>query len=205
MRMKGGRTVRKRGAALAEFGPVLWMFLILFVIPFLDLISFGTAMGTIMYVASFGARTAAGAMTYTDAKNMVGGMEQQMKPFLAFAKTTPISKGANGQFSASTSGVSVLVAVTPVDGSAGPGQSPYSQPGNIPNTTPDPNDANPPQYNTNNCVYQYVVTCSYNVLPLFNFNAVPIPVLRDVPLLGQPVPVVYSATSSVEHPEGLNN
>ncbi|HEY9793044.1 MAG TPA: hypothetical protein V6D22_21760 [Candidatus Obscuribacterales bacterium] len=203
--MKSGRTVRRRGAALAEFGPVLWMFLILFVIPFLDLISFGSAMGTIMYVASSGARAAAGAMTFTDAQKSVAAMEAQMKPFLAFAKTTPITKGANGGFSASASGISVVVAVTPVDGSSAPGSSPYSKPGNIPNTTPDPNDANPPKYNTTNCVYQYVVTCSYDVLPLFNFQSTPLPVLQSVPLLGQPVPVVYSATSSVEHPEGLNN
>src|SRR5262249_11927279 len=98
MPSKGGRMARRRGAALAEFGPVMWMFLILFVIPLIDLISFGSAMGTIMYVASFGARQAAGAMTFTDAKSLVSNMEVQMTPFLKFAKTTPLQKLPNGSF-----------------------------------------------------------------------------------------------------------
>jgi hypothetical protein len=186
---------------MAEFGPVLWMFLVLFVIPLLDLISFGSAVGTVMYVATMGAHQAGGCSTYTDAIARCNALEVQCRPFLKMAKTTPI----NAAGATVANGISVAVVVTPLDGSAGP--PPYNAPGvgggKIPNTTPDPSDPNPPaQYNTSNCVYNYIVTCRYSVMPIFNFYGTPL--LKNVPMLGKPVPVTYAATAPVEHPDGLN-
>jgi hypothetical protein len=186
--------VRNRGSAIAEFGPVLWMFLILFVVPLLDLVSFACAVGTIMYVANFGARTAGGAETFSAAKTQVMSMETRMLPFIKFAKSTPTSGGP--------SGITVLVVVTPTGGGSGP--APFTTPGSIPNSTPDPAFPNAQsQYNTENSVYQYLVTCSYNVMPMFNGSGIPI--IKNIPVIGKPVPVTYTATAPVEHVEGLNN
>jgi hypothetical protein len=188
-----------KGAALAEFGPVLWLFLLLFLIPFFDLISFGTAVGAIMYTANMGARAASGAATFSDALNDVKNLDAACQPFLKMACCVPTA-------GAGQPGTKVVCVVAPMDGSSGP--APFTGPGAggsmIPVTTPDVNStAVPAQFNTTNCIYQYVVTSSYQVMPIFNFSATNI--LHNIPALGSPVTVQYSATSTVDHPEGLNN
>lgn len=183
---------RSYGSSLSEFGPALWVFLIFIVIPLLDLVSFGSGVGTVMLMSNWASRQAAACNTFTEAKQSVAQTEDQLKSFRKFAAMTP----TNG----TPSGVSIKVVVTPLNGSGG--QS-FDDPGNIPNKPPrnqvNPND---PPMNTMNCVYQYVVTSSYDVAPLFNFSGTPF--LRDVPALGKAVPVVFTTTASVEHPDGLN-
>jgi hypothetical protein len=196
-RTSGGpkRTRKGCGSAIAEFGPVLWLFLILIVIPFLDLISFATAVGTVMMMADFGAKQASGAMKGTDAYNSAQAMNSQLGAFLAFSKCS------------ASPGITVQVQITKI-GSATPTQSyalsaaanvnaytPYS-------ATPYPTDSENPTNATTTYTYQYLVTATYQVMPLFNFGG--IPWLKTVPALGSPVTVTYTGTSNVEHPEGLN-
>lgn len=183
---------RNQRGNLSEFGPSLWLFLIFILIPMFDLISFGCGVGTVMLLADWSARQAATCQTFTEAKASVLKTEEGLANFRKFALMTP-SNGA-------TSGVSIRVTVTPIAG--GNGES-FDNPGTIPNQPPaDPNVPNVPPKNTMNCVYQYVVTSSYDVAPLFNFCSTPF--LKDVPALGKAVPVVFTSTASVEHPDGLN-
>lgn len=187
---------KQRGSSLAEFGPVLWLFLIFFVIPLLDLLSFLTGAGSVMLMSNWGVRQAASTMTFTQAQASVLETEQRLLPFLKFAKAVPSGGGANG--------CTIRVLVTPIDdATTAPPGSPYSAPGTIPNSPPSAANPNVPVHNTGNCVYQYVATSAFDVLPLFNFSGTPF--LNGVPGLGQAVPVTFSTTATVEHPDGLNN
>ncbi len=184
---------RRTGSSLAEFGPALCIFFIFILIPLLDLLSFVSGVGTAMLVANWSARQAGPCNTFTEAQASILQTENSLVNFRKFALMKPTAPGA-------TSGLSVRVLVTPVVGGAGES---FDSPGAIPNTPPtDQTVPNVPAKNTMNCVYQYVVTSAYDVSPLFNFGGMPF--LQDVPALGKPVPVVFTSTASVEHPEGLN-
>ena len=184
---------RRRGSAMAEFGPVLWLFLILIVLPFFDFISFCSGVATVMMMSTMSARQAAGALTFGDAQAGAASTEQQLKSFLKFSKATPGFPTG--------SGVQVTVLVTPSNPASGlTSQGPFSTWGSIPNGDPNRADAN--TYNSSTCIYQYIVTSKYDVMPLFNFAGSPM--LKGIPGLGAAVPVTYSATATVEHVDGLN-
>jgi hypothetical protein len=183
---------RRSGNALAEFGPALWFFLILILLPLLDMFSFAVGVGVTMMLSTWGARNAAPCATYTEAINSLATTETQLAIFRGFAKMTPNAGGGKGY--------SLKVIVTPITGGAA---TTYTTPGGIPNQPPpDPTNPALPAVNTVNSVYQYVVTANYLVSPLFNFQAVPF--LKNVPAIGQPVPVQFLTSANVEHPEGLN-
>lgn len=183
---------RRSGNALTEFGPALWFFLILILLPLLDLFSFAVGVGVTMMLSTWGARNAAPCATFTEAINSISNTENQLVVFRGFAKMTPNAGGGKGY--------SLKVIVTPISGGAA---TTYTTPGAIPNKPPtDPTVPTVPAVNTVNSVYQYVVTANYSVSPLFNFQAVPL--LNNVPAIGQPVPVQFVTTANVEHPEGLN-
>lgn len=187
-----GKIRAKRGGTLAEFGPSLWLFLLFVLLPLLDLLSFCSGVGTTILLSNWSVRQAAACNTFREAQASVRQTEDSLRSFRNFAYMAP-SNGA-------TSGVSIRVVVTPIAG--GTGQS-FDQPGTIPNQPPaDPNIPNVPPMNTLNCVYQYVVTAAYDVSPLFNFRGAPF--LSGVPALGRPVPITFTSTATVEHPDGLN-
>src|SRR5438105_1223395 len=95
----------QRGGVLAEFGPVLWLFLLIFLLPFVDLISFGTAIGTVMFMSAMGAHQVAGAATWGDGLRTLSQVEALGGPFLAFSLSKPIGP----------TGLKLAVLVTPVD------------------------------------------------------------------------------------------
>ncbi len=178
---------RKTGTAMAEFGPAMWIFFVLIVFPLIDLASFLAGVSSVMLVANMGARQAAPCGTYTDAVNSVKTTYDNLKMFRDFAKMSPSVSGAPPLDNTGTN-ISCVVTET----SSGK-QQVYHKGDKVPNDSQSLADN----------IYQYQVTSSYNVSPLFNFNG--IPVLGDVPGLGAPVPVEFTATAAVEHPEGLNN
>jgi hypothetical protein len=170
----------------------MWLFLVAIVLPFLDMISFASAVGTVMLMSTMSSRQCAGAATFSAARQNAQNTEGQLVPFLKFAKATP----AFG-----TTGMQVEVLVTPADPNAGLStQGPFSTPGNIPNGDPNRADAN--QYNSSTCIYQYLVTSKYNIMPLFNFAGSPM--FAGIPAVGAPVPVSFMSTATVEHVDGLN-
>lgn len=187
---------------MAEFGPVLWMFFIFFLIPFLDLISFASAVGTVMMMADFGARGASGCMKGTDACNYAQSMNTQLGAFLQFSKATA-SPGMTVQVNVTQVGATTPTTTYTLGGGTSPAtananaNTPYST-----SVTAYPTDSENPTNATTTYTYQYLVTASYKVMPLLNFAGVGL--LKDIPCLGQPVIVKYTGTSNVEHPEGLN-
>lgn len=189
------RRKRSSGGTLAEFGPAIWLFFLFIVFPFIDLISFGMGVASAMLIANMSARQCASASTFTEARQSVDQTLAQLGNWQAFSKMTP-----NG----SATGADLMVMITPVKGGATQMFAYPAGAGSIPNSPPDdPNNPTTPQVNTANSVYQYVVTSKWNVSPMLNFNGNPM--LGGIPAIGAPVPVQYSATASVEHPDGLNN
>lgn len=182
------RTNRQgKGNAIAEFGPALWIFFLLFIIPVVDLASFMWGVGTVMLVANMSARQAAGARTFSEAINLVNKTEDEMASFRNFALIVPSAGAARG--------VKLQVIANPI---AGGNTAPtvYAPP-------PAPNRIPVDRGTLENTLYHYQVIASYDVQPLMNFNGLPI--FNDVPGLGKPVPVSFDSTVSVERPEGLND
>jgi hypothetical protein len=183
---------RRSGNSIAEFGPALWFFLILIVVPLIDLFSFAIGVGVTMMLSTWGARQAAPCSTYTEAIQSLDKTETQMATFRGFCRMTPTAGGGKGY--------SMKVTITPIAGGA---STSFTTPGGIPNQPPPDSSApDTPALNTMNCIYQYVVTARYDVAPIFNFSALPF--LKDVPALGKSVPVTFLTSANVEHPEGLN-
>lgn len=184
---------RRSGNSITEFGPALWFFLILIIVPLIDLFSFAIGVGVTMFLSTWGARMAAPCATYTEARQSLDKTESQLAWARGFAVMKPIAGGGKGYL--------IKVTVTPIAGGA---SSTFTAPGSIPNQPP-PDASNPdtPALNTMNSIYQYVVTAQYSVAPLFNFSALPF--LKNIPALGKDVPVTFVTTATVEHPEGLND
>lgn len=180
-----GRRRGNKGNAIAEFGPAIWIFFVIIIIPLIDLASFMWGVGTCMMVANLSVRKATGARTYTEAIALVNSTEDDLANFRSFALISPSNNATRG----------VALNVLGYK-SAG---------GNVTTYTPPPVAGRIPvdRATLDSTVYHYQVVAAYDVQPIFNFNS--LPVFSGVPGLGQPVPVVYSGTAVVEHPEGLND
>jgi len=176
---------RSRGSAIAEFGPALWLLAILILIPLVDLASFMCGVGTVMMVANLGCRKAAGANTWSLASSLLTQTEADLANFRSFALVVPIT---------GNSGVTLNVLGYPTGG--GGSVTTYSPP-------PAANKIPIDRSTLDSTIYDYQVVASYNVLPLFNFKH--LPVLSTIPGLGAAVPITFTSTCNVEHPEGLNN
>jgi hypothetical protein len=185
MAIRKNRQRRSRGNAIAEFGPALWFFFILILLPLLDLASFMWGVGTVMMVANLGCRKAAGANTWTLASGIVTATEADLANFRSYASVVPIT---------GNSGVTLNVLAYPTSGTGT--VTTYAPP-------PLPNKIKNDRTTLDSTIYDYQVVASYNVQPLFNFKGMPF--FSSIPGLGAPVPITFTSTCNVEHPEGLNN
>ena len=179
---------RNKGSSIAEFGPALWIFFFIFIIPLVDLMSFMWGVGTVMMVANLGARKACGANTYTNAIAQVNGTEVDLANFRSYASVVPSNGAQRGV-------VLNVLAYNTSTGASGPVTT-YSPPpvaGKIPVD----------RATLDTTLYHYQVIASYDVQPIFNFKGMPF--FSTIPGLGSAVPITFSSSVNVEHPEGLNN
>jgi hypothetical protein len=215
----------KNGNAIAEFGPAMYIFFVIIALPLLDLASFMWGVGTVMMVAQLGCRKAAPCMTYSLASTMVTQTEAALANFMAYAKVVP----QNGAASGVTLNVLGITTATgaPVAGSPftptvatqaqqaavqqayiaalnGPPAQTVAQ-ANVASAVVAVQQGLIPVDRTtlDGTLYEFQVVATYNVQPLFNFNGLPF--FSSVPALGAPVPITFTSTCNVEHPEGLNN
>lgn len=168
---------RNQGAALAEFGPVLFVFFIMIFVPLLDIISFTSGVATIALAANHAARQAGSATTRSQASTNMqnAGMQVIGGPLGAFAKITPKN----------SSGLTLNVLQIPING------TPTNYPaGQTPTST---------QLNSN--IYEYQVVASYGVSPILSFNGSG--PFGNVPGLGKPATISFTSAAMVEHPDGL--
>jgi hypothetical protein len=169
---------------MAELPPALFVFLLLIMFPVLDLIAVGTGMATAILLTNEAADRAASQPDYGSA---LAAMVQQSNQglntgFAQFAKLKP----AEGYLS---SGTDLYVEATN-----------FRSGGKT--TTFGPNQPLPPPVDTSSNVYEYNVKSAYYAGPLISLHFVPI--IGDVPGLGQPARLTFASARAVEHPDGLD-
>lgn len=171
------------GHGAAEFAPALVVFFLVILFPLINLIMFTTGYGTGYLCAKQCASRASTQNTYTEALAVV---QQESATFLAsgfgqFAKLVPVG-GVSG------SGIDLYVVATPY-----PTGSPVISPKNVPLGA-----AANPSANT----YEYKVEANFNAGPFMDMSMLPF--IGNVPGLGPPARLTFSATGTAEFPEGLN-
>lgn len=155
MNYQSRRTVRlrsERAGALAEFGPVMFIFFIIILLPLMGLFTFIEGVATIAFATQVAARECGTATTRAQAKaNMEAAAAQIIGgPFGQFAHISPPD----------ASGMELVVLEIPI----GSGQK-----NEYKGTTPVPN------IDTNANFYEYQVRSEkYTVTPLFVPQAIPV-------------------------------
>ena len=180
----GHRNLRnsKGSAEIAEFVPVLYIAFLLVLMPLLDLVTVFVA-GATQYLATndFVAKSAT-QPDYASALNtmVTEAYQFQSNGLAKFAQMVP-----DGGFAGCGDDLYVLVTDTGTGAVTSSGADrPLSQ-----------------KINTQSSMYELSVRSVYNVGPLVSLAAVPI--LGDIPGLGKPVTLAFSANRPVEHPGGF--
>jgi hypothetical protein len=182
---RAGRTkVRnKRGSSeLSEFAPVLYIMFLIILLPLLDLVSVFVA-GSTQYLATND--FAAKAATQADYSSTLNSMANEASQF-------------------QLNGLAQFVHMVPEGGYTGCGDDLYVLVTDLASGSVTSSAANQPlsqPINTQTSMYEISVNSVYSVAPLVTLAAVPI--LGDIPGLGKPVTLAFTANRPVEHPGGL--
>jgi hypothetical protein len=181
---RAGRSLRNnRGSSeLSEFAPVLYIMFLLILLPLLDIVTVFVA-GTTQYLATND--FAAKAATQADFSSALNSMANEAYQFQA-------------------NGLAQFVHMVPEGGYTGCGDDMYVLTTDIGTGTVASSAANLPlnqPIDTKAKIYELSVKSIYSVSPLVSLAAVP--VLGNVPGLGQPVTLTFVANRPVEHPGGL--
>jgi hypothetical protein len=144
---QSGRTLRRRSeraGALAEFGPVLFIFFIIVLLPLMGLFTFIDGVATVAFATSVAARECGTATTRAQAiANMQAAADKIIGgPLGKFAKISP----------SDSSGMSLFVLEIPVGTGSRTEYEGTNQIANI---------------DTNSNFYEYQVRSKYEVTPLF--------------------------------------
>lgn len=174
----------KRGSSLAEFGPVLFVFLFFALFPALDLMAVAVGTASISLAARQGA---SGAASSADYGSGLLAMQREMN-------------------AVKNSGFGHFLNLTPIGGSGGSGGDLWVEKADF-NTKViqycGPNSKPPAPIDTTTFIYEYACVATYQVGPLCNLGAVPF--IGSIPGLGPPASIKYAATCSVEYPTGLSS
>jgi hypothetical protein len=175
----------KRGSALAEFGPVLFVFLFFALFPLLDLMAVAIGTASISLAARQGASAAAASADYGTG---LLAMERDVN-------------------AVRTSGFGQFLNLRPMAGYNGSGADLWIEKTNIIPGTPvqfcGPNSKAPLPIDSTAFIYEYACYASFQVGPLCNLGAVPF--IGSIPGLGPPAQIRYVAQSAVEYPTGLSS
>lgn len=183
MHIRKLRSQKGSGHAAAEFAPALIIFFLVILFPLINLIMFACGVGTAYLAAKQCASRAGTQATFTEALNVVQTESNYFQAcgFGQFAKLQGVG-GAGG------SGINLSVVATPYGG------GPVTQ---FTVNTPISGTADP---NAN--TYEYRVDATYTIGPFMDMSM--IPWIGGVPGLGPPAQMTFSAASTAEFPEGLN-
>lgn len=185
LQFKKRRRGRHRGAAIAEFGPVLFIFLFFALFPLLDLMAVAVGTASIALAAKQGAAAAAASADYGSG---LTAMERDVNAvrnsgFGHFLNLRPIA-GYNG------CGADLWIEKTDVNS---PSSIQFC----------GPNSKAPAPIDSTQFIYEYGCYASFQIGPLCNLGAVPF--IGSVPGLGPPASVRYVEMSAVEYPNGLSS
>lgn len=172
----------QRGTSLAEFGPVLFIFLFMIVFPLVNLVAYSAGVATVALITANCAVSAQNANNLAQAMDNVRETAISMlrSPFGRFAKLR-----SDGGFRGCGMDVYV-VATDPISGSI----DTYG-----PNTGVPTSEQNKSGADTK--IYEYSLTANYRLYPFLNLSAVPF--IGSVPILGKPAKLQYTACRNIEH------
>jgi hypothetical protein len=167
---------------ISQFAPVLYITFLIALMPLLDLVCVFVA-GTTQYLATndFVAKAATQA-DYSSALNTM----------------------VNEAYQFQSTGLAKFLNMLPNGGYTGCGDDLYVLATDIGSGQVKSSGANKPlsqKINTQTSMYELLVKSTYEVSPLVSLSAVP--VLCNVPGLGKPVTLAFTASRPVEHPGGL--
>jgi hypothetical protein len=169
----------KRGSGLAEFGPAMWLFFIVFLFPLFNLVQFACGVATVALIARQAAQACASSPDYNTG--------------LAAARTTAqnMANSGFGKFAclkpANQYGISVYIGQTNVASGVHTDSA-----ADTPLTTP---------VDTTNNIYEIETKCLYDVGPMLPMQGFPF--IGDIPLIGKAYRLGFSGERAVEFPDGL--
>jgi len=171
------RQQRNKRGNMAEFPVGLFIFFMFFVFPLINLMFFAVASGTVAFITTQAAGSAAAQANFNNALSAMQTTTQNMTAsnWGKFVKLTPTG-GYNG------SGPDLYVVETPIGG----GTSNYYGPNSLSGLTLNPSAD----------IYEYRVRTNYSIAPFMNLACVPF--IGNVPLVGSAVNLSWNVERSVE-------
>ena len=170
----------RRGNALAEFGPAVWIFFLVFLLPLFNLMQFACGVATVVLIANQAVQAMSSAPDFqtglTNGRNTATSLTGS--GIGKFAHLSPVSPY----------GVNFYIDVTNVNTNA--------------QTVTGPDTQISSAIDTTNNVYQIEARCLYNVGPMLPLQGVAY--LKDIPLIGQPAVFSFNAVHSAEFPNALS-
>lgn len=177
------------GSHIAEFGPVLFIIIILILFPLADLVTYLCGVSTVQLAVTEGSRAAATADTPNDA---LIAMEKAVKNVASSGMGSFTKLQGEGGYNGC--GCKLNLHIT----SALNGKSQTLE---IPSQFPLPEELRPgTKTNKSDQIYQYLVSGEFTVSPLVDMSGIP---GLKIPMLS-PTRVSYTAEHAVENLQGLN-
>lgn len=177
------RDRNQTGAAqISEFSAALYVFLLVLLIPLINLISLSAATATGFLAAKYSASRAGDSLNYMEAISA------------AAAATKEITESGLGEFSA----------LKPVGGYDSSGMNLYLTDTNVSNNvniTHGPNTPAVSALDQDKYLYSYDTVLTYDVGPFLNLSMVPF--IGDVAGLGKPIRMKFQGNRTVEHLDGI--
>jgi hypothetical protein len=173
---------RKQSGNISEFALSLWVLMIVFVCPLINLFGVSLAAAGVLIMDIQCASSAASAPTFTQALLAVTTQSNQLQSY----------------------GISHFMNLQPVGGYENCGIDLYVHASNYrngPNADFGPNKAPSGPADPETYVYEYSTKASYLVTPWVNLSNVPI--VGNIAGLGKPVQLTFNASRAIEDIEGL--
>lgn len=169
--------------SLHEFAPAIFILLLLFLVPLLDLAGLAVGYGTVFFICLQSASTAS---TQTNFDGSLNALERcagtlNQSGLARFSRLQPVA-GYRGL------GSDIFIDVT--NWRAGHTSASFG-----------PNTPIPPPIDVSTNMYQFNVRSTYDVGPLLAISG--LPVLGDVPGLGRPARITVAVQRQAEYPLGL--
>ncbi|MBI5173003.1 MAG: hypothetical protein HY986_08945 [Candidatus Melainabacteria bacterium] len=170
-------------AQMAEFAPAFMIFILVIMLPFINLLSFATGYASLAFLAQNSAVQASNSSTYAQALQEMSNSANQTKSsgIGQFAKLAPVG-GFNG------CGCDLFITETDLTTKV----STQYGPNTGVTVTPDPT----------NKIYEFQVRATYDIGPFLNLGSVPF--VSSVPLVGAPVRITISSHRAAEHTDALS-
>jgi hypothetical protein len=169
------------GSSIVEFGPVTFVFFIIFVFPLINLTQFACGAAIVFLIATQAATTAASSPDFVTALSSARSCASNLanSGFGEFAHLSP----------ANPYGITLYVEQTNI----GTGQTTNFGPDSPAGATVD----------TTANIYEIEADAVYNIGPFLNMSSAPF--VGNIPLIGKPAQICFTVTRNDEYPEGLTS